>query len=440
MAPAPEPSPSPSPSPASVEELYRSILPRPVGETDPDADQDPARQASEATSTPRSDQVRDEGAPNAFYLGSLQITPALHLLHVRAEGALLDTAQPVEDRYYEVRPQVATELPVSTAVLRAAYEARIRRGSSFEVVQSTTGHFADFSLRLPLGAVAELTGAEHFAHGLLETAEVDPGREYFFQLGSFTRHLHSLSLRILPAGRLDGTIGGSLDVVRLDDRAGFFDHEQQSVSAEAGYEVRPDLRAGLGYGFSRVPFTAERPQAESETHAAYGQLRGEILPLTSGTLSVGYSVHSSPNAATGGNRYAGLTFSGRLEKSFTPSTSLILAGTRATHLSNFEENAFYVSNAGDLLLHAGLPFSLALKAGAGYHRNTYRTVASSIAAPRRDGIRGWTLGLARPVTRHAFLRADYRRERRDSNIDAFDSHSNALIVELAVGLFATDPR
>ena len=55
-------------------------------------------------------------------------------------------------------------------------------------------------------------------------------------------------------------------------------------------------------------------------------------------------------------------------------------------------------------------------------------------------IRGWTLGLGRPVTRHAFVRADYRRERRDSNIDAFDSHSNALTVQLGVGLFAAQPR
>jgi hypothetical protein len=39
------------------------------------------------------------------------------------------------------------------------------------------------------------------------------------------------------------------------------------------------------------------------------------------------------------------------------------------------------------------------------------------------------------VTRHAFLRADYRRDRRDSNIDIFDSHSNALTMQLSVGMF-----
>ena len=212
------------------------------------------------------------------------------------------------------------------------------------------------------------------------------------------------------------------------------------MSAQLGYDVSPALRAALGYGYTRIPFTVERPQAESHTHSTFGELRGEILPLTNGNVSVGYSSQTSPNAGPGGTRFAGLTASGRLEKSFTPSSRLTLSGTRATRVSNFEENAFYLSSAVDILLHAGLPLSLALQAGAGYHRNDYRTVASSVGEPRRDEIRGWTLGLGRPVTRHAFIRADYRRERRDSNIDAFDSRSNVLIVELGVGLFATEPR
>ncbi len=172
----------------------------------------------------------------------------------------------------------------------------------------------------------------------------------------------------------------------------------------------------------------------------FGELRGEVLPLTTGSVSVGYSTQTSPNAGPGGTRFTGLIASGRLEKSFTPSSSLALAVTRATNVSGFEENAFYVTNAVEVVLRAGLPWSLALQAGAGYHRNDYRTVASAIGAPRRDMIRGWTLGLGRPVTRYAFVRADYRRERRDSNIDSFDSPSNALTVQVGLGLFAAQPR
>lgn len=435
-APAP-PSPTavePPPAP-SVEDLYRSLLPRPIGDPEALATEDPGGQA------PGTARVsRDDGARDGLHLGRVQLTPAFDALYVRAEGALLDTAEPVEDRYYEMRPQIGAEAPVSTGFLRGAYQARIRRGSSFDLVESTITHLADLSLDLPLGGTGELTGAEHFARGVLETAEVDPGREYFFRLGRFTRHRHSLSLRLLPGGRADVTVGGSLDVVRVDDQAAFFDHEQQAVSAQLGYDVGPALRAALGYGYTRIPFTVERPQAESRMHSTFGELRGEILPLTNGNVSVGYSSQTSPHAGPGGTRFTGVTASGQVEKSFTPSSSLALAGTRATRPSNFEQNAFYVTSAVEVLLRAGLSWTLALQAGAGYHRNDYRTVASSIGAPRRDEIRGWTLGLGRPVTRHAFVRADYRRERRDSNIDAFDSRSNVLTVQLGVGLFAAQPR
>ena len=368
----------------------------------------------------------------------MELTPAFHLLYVRAEGALLDTAGPVEDRYYEMRPQIGAEAPLSTGFVRGAYQARIRRGSSFDVVESTITHLADLSLNLPLGGVGEITGSEHFAHGVLETSEVDPGREYFFRLGRFTRHRHSLGVRVLPGGRADLAVGASLDVVRVDDQTAFFDHEERAVSAQLGYEVRPSLRAALGYSYALIPFNVQRPQAESQKHSAFGELRGEILPLTTGEVSVGYSSLSSPNGGPGGTRFTGLTASGRLEKSFTPSSSLVLTGNRSTHASNFEDNAFYVTSAAELLVNAGLPASIAMQAGVGYHRNGYRTVASSIGAPRRDAIRGWTLGLGRPVTSRAFVRADYRRERRDSNVDVFDSHSNMLTLQFGVGLF--DPR
>jgi putative beta-barrel porin BBP2 len=423
-----------------VEDLYLSILPPAIGDPEAVVTEDRGGQAPGTAGDARDDGVRGGGVLEGLYLGRVRLTPAFHLLYVRGEAALLDTAEPVEDRYFELRPKLGVEVPVSSGYANASYEARIRRGSSFDVVDSTTTHLGDLALLLPLGGVTELMAAEHFARGVLETSEVDPGREYFFRLGRFTRHRHSLGLRLLPGGRAEATVAGSLEVIGVEDQAAFFDYEKQTLSAQLGYELRPALRAALGYGYTRIPFTVERPEVESHWHSVYGELRGEILPLTNGDLSIGYSRQTSPNAGPGGTAYRGLIAAGRLEKSFTPSSSLTLTGTRATRVSGFEENAFYVTSAVEVILRAGLPWSLALEAGTGYHRNDYRTVASSIDVPRRDAIRGWTLGLGRPLTRYAFVRADYRRDRRDSNIDAFDSHSNVLTAQLGVGLFAAPLR
>ena len=206
--------------------------------------------------------------------------------------------------------------------------------------------------------------------------------------------------------------------------------------------MTPVLRAALGYGYLRVPFTARAAagrvvlahrvrRAARRGPAPHHRKRGRsAIPPT-----------TSPNAGPGGTRFSGFDRIGpSREELHAVDQPQPWSATRATNVSGFEENAFFVTNAIEFLLRAGLPWSLALQAGAGYHRNDYRTVASEIGAPRRDEIRGWTLGLGRPVTRYAFVRADYRRERRDSNIDSFDSPSNALIVEIGLGLFAAQPR
>ena len=68
-----------------------------------------------------------------------------------------------------------------------------------------------------------------------------------------------------------------------------------------------------------------------------------------------------------------------------------------------------------------LPLFLAARAAAGYQWNRYRTVAVGIDEPRRDEIFGWSVGLGRAFTRCAYLRSDYRWERRSSNLAAFRS-------------------
>jgi hypothetical protein len=196
----------------------------------------------------------------------------------------------------------------------------------------------------------------------------------------------------------------------------------------------------LLYGYERIPATAARPQAESRAHSASLEFVGEVLPLLEGRLSVGYEDQRSPAAAAGGTRFRGVTAAVDLKKEFSPSTSLAIGAGRSTRLSAFEGNAFYVSNMGSLQLTAPLPLGIVASAGAGYHWNEYKTTASALGAPREDRIFGWSVGLGRPVTRHAYARADYRRERRNSNVDDLDVTTDALIVQLGIGFFRAPER
>ena len=376
--------------------------------------------------------------PQGLAIGRLVLTPRIDARLVRAEGAF-ETARPVEDRYFEIRPQVGAEAPVGPGFFRGSYRATVRRGSSFEIVESTTTHEGDLEL--------EGGGGGHRRGERQRALRARPPRDVGGRSGPrvllparplSAGGVSARTARLLPGGRADLTLAGSHDVIEVDEPAAFFDYERDVLGADVGYELAATLRATAGYSYTRIPFTAERPEAESSIHSAVVGLHGEILPLTTGDVNVGYTRHESPNAAPAGRLFTDWTASGRLEKSFTPSTTLTVAGSRSTQVSAFENNGFYVSNAFEILLRAGLPAELALRAGAGWHRNTYQTISALIGAPRRDGIRGWTVGLARPVTRRAFVRADYRRENRDSNIDPFDSYANSLTVEVGVGLFGAE--
>jgi hypothetical protein len=72
--------------------------------------------------------------------------------------------------------------------------------------------------------------------------------------------------------------------------------------------------------------------------------------------------------------------------------------------------------------------------------NRYPTAAPQLGAPRRDQIVDWLVGLGRSITRWAFVRADYRHDRRDSNIDFFDQRTHAFYAELGLGFFAEASR
>jgi hypothetical protein len=125
---------------------------------------------------------------------------------------------------------------------------------------------------------------------------------------------------------------------------------------------------------------------------------------------------------------------------FTRSSSLTLRLDRATPLSAFEQNGFYVTTALQGTFSAPLPASLRLTSGASYRWNDYETPASAIGVPREDRVFGWYVRLRRPLFGSASLSADYRRERRSSNLDEFNVVNEGFSLSLDINAFDLWPR
>ena len=373
-------------------------------------------------------------APEGLTLGSVTLRPTVASSYVDGEVSLTDSAVPVRDRYFQVQPRVGAEAPFLLGELRADYEARLRRGSAFAVLDETT-HLANAQLEVPLGTRLVLTASDHYARGTLETMEVDPGREYFFGLARFTRNQAEVSARMEAGVRTSLLAGATHNVVELHGPSGFFDYARVAARAGLGFDLTPTLRAALLYGYERVPAPAGRPEAALQAQQAGLSLSGEVIPLLTGDLTVGYRVEEHPEGPPEAPAFRGVTGSASLTRELSPAASVTLAASRATQLSAFEGNPYYVSTSGQVEIRAPLPYSFSLHAGVGHHRNRYVVEAAGKSEPRSDEILGWTVGLGRSFGRRAYLRADYRRERRDSNVDALSNDTESLVVQLGVGFF-----
>jgi hypothetical protein len=240
--------------------------------------------------------------------------------------------------------------------------------------------------------------------------------------------------------RLDLDLSGSRYRLDLDENAGFFDHEGWTGSAGLGVELGPRVRGAVGYTYDEIPAPPRRPEAAMQAHSGSVSLQGEILPLVTGFATVGYRDQRNPHAGPGGTRYRGLSASARLLKEFSPSTTLQLRASRTTPPSAFERNGFFVATSFQGEVNVALPFSIVANAGLGYHQNNYRVDSPEIGRPRADRITSWLGGIGRSITGWAFARADYRYERRDSNLERFDTDAHALTVQLGIRLYRPRTR
>jgi hypothetical protein len=427
--PSASPSPAPHVKPENVRDLYSKILPPAESAPPPPAGEGPAPVAR-----PDDD--------SSLRLGFIRLRPWVAFSYVDTTSSL-DTPEPVRDKYFEIDPHVGlgagANLPLpGQGRLLLAYEPRFRLSSSFKELSHPT-HLATATANLPIGAFVILRGSYHYANGLLETTEVDPGREYFFRLAPFVRHQTRLGATANPGGLLNVDVEATRDSVQIDETGGFFDHRTETIEAKLNYQFGATSRAFLGYEFSRIPPSDERPIVESHANTVVVGVTGDLTPLLTADVTFGFSRLSAPRAGEGGTGFNGATLAASLRKEFSPSASVTLLGSRSTYPSGFENNAFYVASGAGVATDLGLPLSFVFHAAVSGQVNSYRVAAAGFDFPRRDEIWAWSVGLGRALTRWAFLRADYRRERRNSNLPAFQTHGHLFMVQLGIGFLGSTP-
>ena len=354
-------------------------------------------------------------------VGPATLRPYVSASWVDADVLAFDNPIPVRDQYLEVAPGVTASMPFLHGVLAAEYEPRLRFFSDIPLVNETS-HFAGARSELPVGSRALVRLGHRYTRAILETTVVDPGREYFFDLSRYTFNETMAAARVDLGARLSAEAEAGWRWARFDQKGegGFFDYDSRAIRAGLGYDVGSDLRATVSYAFERIPPSPDRGLVESNAHSVVGALTGTIAPLTSGSVTVGFRRQTNPLATGESASYRGVTLGGTLRRELGRSSAVDLQWNRATEPSAYDTNAYYVANSVVASLSVPAPFEVWARGSVGFYRNDYPNDAPDLGAPRRDDILGWTLGLGRQIGWRAWVRADYRRERRDSNLPGFD--------------------
>ena len=380
------------------------------------------------------------GGPDGLRIGRVTLRPYVSAAWVDADVAAFSSPVPVPDQYLQLGPGVTASTPVGDGMLTAEYEARLRFFSDIPQVGETS-HMAGARLDLPLGSRTLVRLGHRYTRATLETTVVDPGREYFFDLSRFTYNEGSALARIDLGARLWAEGEGRWAWNRFDERqdSGFFDYDNRTLRAGLGYDIGSDLRATVSYSYERLPPSPDREIVESTAHSVLGTLGGEIAALTSANLTLGLRNEEHPLATGESGSWKGLTLGGSLRRELGHSTVAEVQFVRSSEASGYDTNAFYLNNSVILSLTAPGPFETWLRGGVGFLRNAYPNDAPGLGEPRQDDIVGWSLGIGRTLGWRAFVRADYRWERRDSNLPDFDITTDGFVIQVGLGLFGSAP-
>ena len=361
-------------------------------------------------------------------------------------AALLDTAAPVRDRYFEIAPARGGRAALGAGHAHRRLRAAAAAWSRPRARWTTPTHLANAQPRAPRRAPDLLRRAATTSRRACSRRPRSiPGREYFFDLGRFTRNEASARPRVetrRPPGRRPRR---RISWTAWTDRpAGGLLRPRRPV-ARAGHRLRDrrhDCAAPAATRTSDDPARAGPSRRRGAAHSALGHRRTlgrDRCPWSPGHDAWLSRPDATPRPATGGQRYprpAALERArcGRNSTRVRPRCGLLASREHAT-LRRFEDERASTSpprSAAELNARAAFSAGRCVAASAS-SATTTDVVATGLGRAARGRHLRVVAGLGRPVTRWRFVRADYRHDQRDSNIDPL-RHRRALADPCSSGL------
>lgn len=372
-------------------------------------------------------------ALNGIRVGRFLLQPQGDVSYMNGSNLLLqDNLEATEDSALFVRGRVVATLLESTQKLQMAYEARYRSFRDYDYDEGMTNVF-DISSNLILTPRTRAEIKNHYIRGSFEAQEIDPGGELAVNTDAFYRNITEGAFDFDVTERLGIEVSGSYNRVEfLEFTTEFFNYDTSTIGGGLYYNLSP-LTSLIGEYFRSVtPAPLTRPAAGSTANLLLFGIRGEITPLLRGRIRGGYTDQIYDQGLIP-QQYRGFIADVMVTRDFGEKSALNIDAGRRTTPSAFEGNGFYISNYFSAQFVTPLARNIRLAANAGYHANDYPLLTLRGEAPRNDRLLRATVGVSYFFTPLTFIKANYRYDKRNSNLERFDYQNNAFQVIFGVG-------
>ncbi|GMR22992.1 MAG: hypothetical protein BMS9Abin37_1381 [Acidobacteriota bacterium] len=358
-------------------------------------------------------------------VGRFALQPSIDASYVRGSNLLLQGEDAFSDNALFVRGRLAAVLLDSANELKIAYEARYRDFEQFELQDKFT-NVVDVNAKFMTTPRSSISFENHFIQGAFESQEFDPGGEIVGNTDPFYRNRVEGIYAMELSERLGGEISGSFNRVEFTEPANeFFNYDQTNLGVSVLYSLSPLTSLVGEYVRETTRPDLTRPEAESNANVVLVGLRGEVTPLLSGRVRVGYTNQTFEQSNVPLS-YSGLVADVGLKRQFGESTTLDFTVGRRTSPSSYEQNGFYLSDYGTARFVAPIVEKLRFSASAAFFGNNYPLADVVTGIDRRDRSFSTALGVAYFWTPLSYLSVDYRHDRRSSNLDQFSYRNNAV--------------
>ena len=377
------------------------------------------------------------GPTDGWLLGRFLFRPFVEGSWIRGDNLTLQTDESFEDTAIYARAVAAFDLLDSDNSLHFNYELRYRKFNKFQLLRENFSHGVNVGTGVTLSSTMKFKAENHFFRGSFETIEFDPGQEVFFNVEPFNRNRTIVGLEKDMSERLSVAVTGTYDFVRFQgEKIAFFSYDTMAVRANFRYRLSPVKSVFGEYVRANTPEPTGRPEAKRTGNAFLAGIQGELTPLLLGTIRVGYSAQDFGTDEANALDFRGLVASVSLTRYFTEAAALTIEGGRQTNLSNFENNNYCKSDFLNLQFTGPMRRNLQLIAGAYLVDNLYPLEASELPERRNDTVLAGWVGAAYFFSQQTYFRADYRHERRRSNLDEFQYTNNVIRLVFGIGFFS----